>query len=126
MTNDQAGSDQAHADAGGTALLTDHYELTMVRAALQSGTAHRQAVFEMFARHLPNGRRYGVVAGTGRLLDALEQFRFGDAELAFLEREQIADGPTLDFLRGYKFSGDIWGYAEGRSEEHTSELQSPC
>ncbi len=64
----------------------------MVRAALQSGTAHRRAVFEMFARHLPNGRRYGVVAGTGRLLDALEEFRFGDAELEFLERD--AESPT--------------------------------
>jgi nicotinate phosphoribosyltransferase len=97
----------------GTALLTDHYELTMVRAALRSGTAHRRAVFEVFARHLPNGRRYGVVAGTGRLLAALEQFRFGDAELAFLERGQIADGPTLDFLRDYEFRGDVSGYAEG-------------
>jgi nicotinate phosphoribosyltransferase len=96
-----------------TGLLTDHYELTMVRAALRDGTAHRRAVFEVFARHLPNGRRYGVVAGTGRLLDALEQFRFGDAELAFLERAQIADGPTLDFLRDYQFRGDISGYAEG-------------
>jgi nicotinate phosphoribosyltransferase len=96
-----------------TGLLTDHYELTMVRAALRSGAAHRRAVFEMFARHLPNGRRYGVVAGAGRLLEALEQFRFGDAELAFVERAQIADGPTLEFLRDYKFRGDIWGYAEG-------------
>src|SRR5215472_5881322 len=96
-----------------TGLLTDHYELTMVRAALHSGAAHRRAVFEMFARHLPNGRRYGVVAGTSRLLDALEQFRFGDDELAFLDRGQIADQATLDFLRGYRFSGDIWGYAEG-------------
>jgi nicotinate phosphoribosyltransferase len=97
----------------GTALLTDHYELTMLRAALRSGAAHRRAVFEMFARHLPNGRRYGVVAGPGRLLDALERFRFGDAELAFLERAGIADDITLEFLRGYRFSGDIWGYAEG-------------
>jgi nicotinate phosphoribosyltransferase len=118
VTSDQASSDYSRpaaggTDGGGTALFTDHYELTMVRAALQNGTAHRRAAFEMFARHLPNGRRYGVVAGTGRLLDALERFRFGDAELAFLERAQIADGPTLDFLRGYKFGGDIWGYAEG-------------
>jgi nicotinate phosphoribosyltransferase len=97
----------------GTALLTDHYELTMVRAALHSGVAHRRAVFEMFARHLPNGRRYGVVAGSGRLLDALAAFRFGDAELAFLERGGIADQLTLDFLRSYRFSGNIWGYAEG-------------
>ena len=96
-----------------TGLLTDHYELTMVRAALRSGTAHRQAVFEMFARHLPNGRRYGVVAGTGRLLEALEHFRFGDEELAFLDRHQIVDQPTLEFLRDFRFRGDIWGYAEG-------------
>jgi nicotinate phosphoribosyltransferase len=97
----------------GTALLTDHYELTMLRAALQSGAAHRPAVFEMFARHLPNGRRYGVIAGTGRLLDALERFRFGQAELEFLERARIVDAATLDYLRGYRFGGDIWGYAEG-------------
>jgi nicotinate phosphoribosyltransferase len=100
-------------DATGTALLTDHYELTMVGAALASGAARRRAVFEMFARHLPSGRRYGVVAGTGRLLDALQEFRFGDADLEFLERAQIVDGPTLDFLRNYQFTGDIWGYAEG-------------
>ena len=85
----------------------------MLRAALGSGAAHRRAVFEMFARHLPNGRRYGVVAGTGRFLDALKHFRFADAELEFLERAQIADAPTLEFLRNYRFSGDIWGYAEG-------------
>jgi nicotinate phosphoribosyltransferase len=97
----------------GTALLTDHYELTMLRAALHSGAAHRPAVFEMFARHLPNGRRYGVIAGTGRLLDALERFRFGEAELEFLERARIADAATLEYLRGYRFGGDIWGYAEG-------------
>jgi putative nicotinate phosphoribosyltransferase len=96
-----------------TGLLTDHYELTMLRAALRGGTAGRRAVFEVFARHLPSGRRYGVVAGTGRLLDALEQFQFGDDELAFLEHAQIADGPALEFLRDYKFRGDIWGYAEG-------------
>jgi nicotinate phosphoribosyltransferase len=97
----------------GTALLTDHYELTMLRAALRSGAASRRAVFEMFARHLPDGRRYGVVAGTGRLLDALEQFRFADAELTFLERSGIAVGPALDYLRDYRFAGNIWGYAEG-------------
>jgi nicotinate phosphoribosyltransferase len=109
VTNDQV----AGAATTGTALLTDHYELTMLRAALHSGKAHRRAVFEMFARHLPNGRRYGVVAGTGRLLDALERFRFSGADLEFLERARIADAPTLEFLRTYKFGGDIWGYAEG-------------
>jgi nicotinate phosphoribosyltransferase len=97
----------------GTALLTDHYELTMVQAALHSRTAGRTAVFEVFARHLPHGRRYGVVAGTGRLLDALERFRFGPAELEFLRDAGIVNEQTLDYLASYRFSGDIWGYAEG-------------
>ena len=61
-----------------TALLTDHYELTMLRAALRVGSASRRCVFELFARRLPEGRRYGVVAGVGRALRALKQFRFDD------------------------------------------------
>src|SRR6202522_3392103 len=83
-----------------SALLTDHYELTMLQAALRSGAAHRPAVFEVFARHLPHGRRYGVVAGTGRLLDAIERFRFGQAELSFLEG--LVDAPTLAYLESYR------------------------
>jgi putative nicotinate phosphoribosyltransferase len=100
-------------DSPATALLTDQYELTMLQASLRSGAADRRAIFEVFARHLPHGRRYGVVAGTGRLLDALERFRFGPAELEFLGRTGIADDPTLAFLQSYRFSGNIWGYAEG-------------
>jgi nicotinate phosphoribosyltransferase len=101
------------ASTPGTALLTDHYELTMVQAALHSGAARRRAVFEVFARHLPHGRRYGVVAGMGRLLDALERFRFGSAEIDFLRDANIVNEATLEFLAGYRFGGDIWGYPEG-------------
>ena len=96
-----------------TALLTDHYELTMVEAALRSGAASRKCVFEVFARRLPPGRRYGVVAGTGRLLDALEAFRFGEEELTRLRESRVVDEPTLAFLASFRFNGDIWGYAEG-------------
>jgi nicotinate phosphoribosyltransferase len=97
--------------APSTALLTDHYELTMLQAALGSGTAHRRSVFELFARRLPEGRRYGVVAGVGRALDALESFRFSSDVLAVLE--DVVDAPTLDWLASYRFSGDVWGYPEG-------------
>ncbi|WP_406319815.1 nicotinate phosphoribosyltransferase [Streptosporangium sp. NBC_01639] len=95
------------------ALLTDHYELTMVQAALRSGAASRRAVFEVFARQLPGGRRYGVVAGIGRVLEALEDFRFGAEDLAFLRDNRIVDAPTVDFLAGYRFSGHLYGYREG-------------
>ncbi len=101
------------ATAPSTALLTDHYELTMVEAALRSGAASRQCVFEVFARRLPEGRRYGVVAGTGRLLEAIERFRFGDEEIEHLRRTRVVDEATLEFLAGYRFNGNIWGYAEG-------------
>jgi nicotinate phosphoribosyltransferase len=94
-------------------LFTDHYELTMLQAALARGTGHRRAVFEVFARRLPDGRRYGVVAGTGRLLDAIEEFRFNDDALGHLERTRTVDAPTLEWLSQYRFSGDIWGYGEG-------------
>ncbi|OLT41073.1 nicotinate phosphoribosyltransferase [Serinicoccus sp. CNJ-927] len=96
-----------------TALLTDHYELTMIQAALASGHADRRCVFEAFARRLPDGRRYGVVAGTGRALEALRDFRFGEEEIAFLAEQQVVDRPTLDWLADYRFTGDVWGYAEG-------------
>ena len=96
-----------------TALLTDHYELTMLQAALHSGAARRHCVFEVFARKLPDGRRYGVVAGTGRLLEAVRDFRFGGAEIERLRVAEVVDSRTLDFLSGYRFSGNIWGYAEG-------------
>ncbi len=93
--------------------MTDRYELTMLQAALADGTAHRRCVFEVFTRHLPHGRRYGVLAGTGRFLEALPAFRFADAELAWLDRERIVDRPTIDYLADYRFTGTVTGYAEG-------------
>jgi nicotinate phosphoribosyltransferase len=97
----------------GPALLTDRYELTMVAAALADGAADRDCVFEVFARRLPHGRRYGVLAGTGRLLEALSSFRFTDEDLAALRDQGLTDGRLLDWLAGFRFSGDVDGYAEG-------------
>ncbi|RKT36600.1 nicotinate phosphoribosyltransferase [Microbacterium sp. AG1240] len=96
-----------------TALHTDRYELTMLDAALRDGTADRRCVFEVFARRLPGGRRFGVVAGTGRLLSLLRDFRFGDEELRFLRDERVVDPTTLDYLADYRFTGTISGYREG-------------
>lgn len=98
-----------------SALLTDRYELTMVDAAMQSGTADRACLFEVFARRLPDGRRYGIVAGTGRLLELIQAFRFEDAELDWLRENEVVRQPTLDWLADYRFTGEIWGYQEGEA-----------
>ncbi len=96
-----------------TALRTDHYELTMLDAARRSGVAAHRAVFEVFARALPVGRRYGVVAGTGRLGAAIERFWFDTEALAHLATARIVSDDTRAWLADYRFEGDVIGYAEG-------------
>lgn len=96
-----------------SALLTDRYELTMIDAAIGSGRHEAACVFEVFARRLPDGRRYGIVAGTGRLLDLIEEFRFRDAELGWLREHARLRPATLDWLSDYRFAGSIRGYQEG-------------
>ncbi|MDQ1704837.1 MAG: nicotinate phosphoribosyltransferase [Frankiaceae bacterium] len=95
------------------ALHTDHYELTMVQAALRSGAATRHCVFEVFTRSLLDGRRYGVCAGLGRLLAMLPDFRFDEESLGFLASTGVVDTATCEWLSTYRFSGSIDAYAEG-------------
>jgi nicotinate phosphoribosyltransferase len=96
-----------------TALLTDHYELTMLAGSLADGTSERDCVFELFSRGLPDGRRYGVVAGIGRLVEALSEFRFDEPDIAALAEAGVLGRRALDWLAEYRFSGDIEGYPEG-------------
>jgi nicotinate phosphoribosyltransferase len=96
-----------------TALLTDRYELTMLGSALRDGTAQRRCVFEVFARRLPDGRRYGVVAGTARLLDAIAEFTFDADCVTWLLDNAVVDAATADYLAEHRFNGDVDGYAEG-------------
>jgi nicotinate phosphoribosyltransferase len=96
-----------------SSLLTDRYELTMLNAAIRAGTHDRDCVFEVFARRLSGGRRYGIVAGTGRLLDLIDDFRFTDRELDWLRDNDVVYDRALDWLADYRFTGSISGYQEG-------------
>jgi nicotinate phosphoribosyltransferase len=101
-----------------TALLTDHYELTMLQAALESGTAMRPAAFEVFTRRLPPGRRYGVFAGVGRLLDAFAKFCYGPDEIALLRETGVVNEATAEWLGAHAARPpkvDIVGLAEGEA-----------
>jgi nicotinate phosphoribosyltransferase len=111
VSSDERVREEYREECAATALLTDKYELTMLAAALRDGTAHRKTTFEVFARRLPEGRRYGIVAGTGRFLEALPQFRFNDADLELLS--DFLDADTLGYLADYQFNGDVDGYGEG-------------
>jgi nicotinate phosphoribosyltransferase len=95
------------------ALHTDHYELTMLDAVLTSGVVGHQAVFEVFARSLPGGRRYGVLAGTDRVVRALSAFRFDPDTLSWLRHQRIVSAAAQEWLSRYRFHGSIDGYPEG-------------
>ena len=96
-----------------TAFLTDKYEVTMLQAMLRAGRADHRAVFDLFARRLPKGRRYGVVGGVGRVVEAVKNFRFTDEQITYLEADPIIDEATVNYLRNYKFRGIIVGQPEG-------------
>ena len=96
-----------------TALLTDKYELTMVDATLRSEVANRHSIFELFGRKLPVTRRFGVVAGTGRILEALLRFEFTPDQIDWLASQDVLSDESLEYLQDYRFTGDIHGYAEG-------------
>ncbi|MEX2486106.1 MAG: nicotinate phosphoribosyltransferase [Nitriliruptoraceae bacterium] len=99
--------------AAPTSLHTDRYELTMLDAALRAGTADRRCAFETFTRALPDGRRYGVFAGLGRLVEAIERFRFETEQLDWLSTNGVVSDDTIHWLADYRFSGDIVAYREG-------------
>ncbi|WP_166998201.1 nicotinate phosphoribosyltransferase [Paramicrobacterium fandaimingii] len=98
-----------------TAFRTDRYELTMLEAAIAHGTADTPCMFEAFGRRLPGARRFGVVAGIGRLLERIRDFRFADAELTWLADNDVVSARAIDWLADYRFSGDIWGYVDGEA-----------
>lgn len=85
----------------------------MLDAALKDGTAHRRCTFELFGRRPPATRRFGVVAGTGRILEALERFEFDAEQIDWLKDQGIISEEAAQFLASWRFTGDIWGYAEG-------------
>ena len=95
-----------------SALLTDRYELTMLESALASGLADHRAVFEVFARRLPPGRRFGVVAGQGRLAVLLPDLVYGADELAALD---FLAPPARRWLADRRPSLEVSAYAEGET-----------
>ena len=96
-----------------TAFLVDKYEFTMLQSALEDGLANKRAVFELFGRRLPQGRGYGVVGGIGRVIEAIQNFRFTDEQIAFLREDGVLNENTINYLKNYKFSGNIDAYREG-------------
>ncbi|MEJ7832543.1 MAG: nicotinate phosphoribosyltransferase, partial [Nocardioides sp.] len=96
-----------------TGMLTDRYELTMLGSWVTDGSVHHRCVFEAFARRLPDGRRYGVLGGLGRLTGLIEDFRFSAEEIDWLREQDVVNNQTAAYLTNFRFRGDIDAYREG-------------
>jgi len=92
-------------------LLSDKYELTMLEGFIEAGIHDRKATFELFGRSLPEGRSYGIVAGTERAIEAILKFRFSEGDLDYLS--DFLTTNTLEYLAKYSFQGTVTGYHEG-------------
>jgi nicotinate phosphoribosyltransferase len=95
-----------------SALFTDYYELTMAQGYWKQGM-DVPVVFDMFFRRHPFKGGFSIFAGLGTLLDALEGFAFGEDDLAYLEGLGVFEGGFLDYLRTFRFTGDLYALEEG-------------
>ncbi|REK53317.1 MAG: nicotinate phosphoribosyltransferase [Thermobacillus sp.] len=94
------------------ALHTDRYQLNMGEVYWADNVHNRRAVFEVFFRKMPFGNGYAIFAGLERVVRYLQQFRFSDTDLAYLEEEGYNED-YLDFLRTLRFTGTIRSMREG-------------
>ena len=99
-------------DPAASLLLTDLYELNMYAAYLEAGMTDT-AVFEFFVRKLPRERNFLLAAGLEQVLQFLEQARFTEAELAWLEASGRFDARTLASLAAFRFTGEVYALPEG-------------
>ncbi|MGJ4905125.1 nicotinate phosphoribosyltransferase [Bradyrhizobium sp. HKCCYLS2058] len=99
-------------DPSPSALLTDLYQMTMIEAYLESGQTGT-AVFEFFVRKLPPQRSFLMAAGLEQALDFLQNMRFSQDELGWLERTDRFSKSLIDYLANFRFTGEVHAMPEG-------------
>ncbi len=93
-------------------MLTDFYELTMSNGFLEQGKAEAKACFDLFFRDVPEKGGYAIMAGVEQLIDYLENLKFSEADIAYLQQFNFAP-EFYEFLRNFRFSCDVWAVPEG-------------
>lgn len=94
-------------------LLTDFYELTMMQGYFKSGEGKKKAVFDLFYRNNPNNGGYSICAGLSQVVDYIKNIRFTDEDIAYLRSLSTFEDDFLEYLKDFKFTGDIYAIPEG-------------
>ncbi|MCQ4863730.1 nicotinate phosphoribosyltransferase [Pseudoflavonifractor phocaeensis] len=94
-------------------LLCDFYELTMANGYFQTGMADQICYFDVFFRIVPDGGGFAIAAGLEQVIDYVEHLRFDDEDIDYLRGKGCFAEDFLTYLKGFRFTGDIWAVPEG-------------
>ncbi len=95
------------------AMLCDFYELTMSNGYYRSGMYQQQAYFDVFFRKVPDGGGFAIAAGLEQVIEYVKDFKFEESDIEYFKSKGIFDEGFLEYLRNFKFSGDIYAVPEG-------------
>ena len=96
-----------------TSMLCDFYELTMGNGYFQKGFRDKITYFDVFFRRIPDGGGFAIAAGLEQLVEYIQNLHFSEEDIAYLRDRGIFDEAFLDYLRNFRFTGDIWAVPEG-------------
>jgi nicotinate phosphoribosyltransferase len=94
-------------------MLCDFYEFTMAGGFWKSGRHRKRAYFDLFFRVTPDRGGFAIAAGLEQVIDYLQNLRFGEEDVAYLRSKKLFDEDFLDYLRSFRFTGDLWAMPEG-------------
>ena len=94
-------------------MLCDFYELTMANGYLKSGIGEQYTYFDVFYRNNPDNAGYAVVAGLEQVIDYIKDLHFDECDISYLRSKGFFDEAFLEYLKTFKFNGDIWAVPEG-------------
>ncbi len=94
-------------------LMTDLYQLTMMQAYFLSDEKDYEAIFDLFYRKNPDASAFSVAAGLEQVIDYIKNIKFTDADIEYLDSLNMFKMEFLDYLRDFKFTGDIYAVEEG-------------
>lgn len=94
-------------------MLVDYYELTMANGYFQSGMKDKIAYFDVFYRENPENGGFAIAAGLEQVVDYINRLHFDEDDIAFLRGKNCFGENFLEYLRTFRFTGDIWAVPEG-------------
>lgn len=94
-------------------MLCDFYELTMSNGYFKNGFYKRMTYFDVFFRNVPDNGGFAIAAGLEQVVDYIENLHFSKKDIDFLRGKKIFDEEFLDYLKDFRFTGDIYAVPEG-------------